>query len=151
MTSTLAKINHLLTPAMRLLGFELWGCQLLGGAKHRRLRVYIDKPGGVNLDDCEAANRQIKALLNVEGVLGADYALEVSSPGINRPLFKLEHYRSAIGQCVRVRLSQHGADRRNYTGTLKTIDDNVLGIFIDGQMHYLPYSDIESGDVVAAL
>jgi len=145
----LDQLDALLSPSIQSLGFELLGCQLSGGNKRQCLRVYIDKPGsGISLGDCGMVSRQVAALLDVEDVIQGPYTLQVSSPGVDRPLFSLPHYQAAIGKRIRVRLHKRKPGRHNYTGQLESIEGAVLSVVVDGDRHHLPYDDIESGHVV---
>ena len=86
------KIQQLLSPLVTSLGYELWGCEYLPQGKYSLLRVYIDKQDGISLEDCSLVSLEISALLDVEDPIQGNYSLEISSPGIPRPLFLREHY-----------------------------------------------------------
>jgi ribosome maturation factor RimP len=81
------ELEHLLAPTINDMGYELWGCEYLPQGKHSLLRIYIDKTDGISIDDCQEVSHQISALLDVEDPIPGNYSLEVSSPGIPRPLF----------------------------------------------------------------
>src|SRR5690606_14779876 len=96
----------LLEPVVEDLGYELVLVELVGSGQ-RTLRLYIDAPGGVNLDDCESVSRQVSAVLDVDDPIAGAYTLEVSSPGIERPLVREDHFRSHVGERVRIRLMKN--------------------------------------------
>lgn len=97
-------IESLLYPIVSELGYQLWACEYLPQGKHSLLRVYIDRPEGIGLSDCELVSKQVSALLDVEDPIPGNYSLEVSSPGIPRPLFHKEHYLMYVGHEVYVKL-----------------------------------------------
>jgi ribosome maturation factor RimP len=107
------------------------------------VRITIDRPGGtVDLDLCERVSRELSALRD-------RYALEVSSPGIERPLVKPEHYRRAVGSCIQVRTEQAVEGRRQFSGTLIDASNNEIEIDLDGERARLPYVAIRRGNLVA--
>ena len=106
------------------------------------VRVTIDRPGGVDLDLCERVTRELSAIRE-------RYALEVSSPGIERPLVKPEHYRQAVGSRVQVRTEQPLEGRRQFTGTLIDAGNDEIEIDLDGERASLPYAAIRRGNLVA--
>jgi ribosome maturation factor RimP len=107
------------------------------------VRITIDRPGGtVDLDLCERVSRELSALRD-------RYALEVSSPGIERPLVKPEHYRRAVGRRIQVRTEQAVEGRRQFSGTLIDASNNEIEIDLDGERARLPYVAIRRGNLVA--
>ncbi len=114
-------IQKLVEPVVKALGFQLWGIEYLGQGRHTLLRIYIDKEGGINIEDCAEASRQISSILDVEDPIKDEYTLEVSSPGLDRMLFRPEQYRDYIGSAVKIRLSANQDGRRNFMGTLKEV------------------------------
>src|SRR5206468_5333520 len=107
-----------------------------------QLRVVIDRPGGVDLDLCERVTRELASLRE-------QYALEVSSPGLDRPLVKPDHYRRAVGERVAVRTDQPLDGRRQFTGTLIDAGNDEIEIDLDGERTSLPYAAIRRGNLVA--
>ena len=105
------------------------------------LRLYIDRPGGVDLALCEQVTLELRDLLN-------DYALEVSSPGADRPLTKPEHYRRFVGRRVKVRTQEAIAGRRNFTGTLTGADDEGVELEADGSGVRIPLDGIRRSNLV---
>jgi ribosome maturation factor RimP len=131
------------------MGYECVGVEHdLGGAGAATLRVYIDHANGVGLGDCEAVSHQLSGALDVEDPIAGNYDLEVSSPGLDRPLFELEHFRRFAGERARLRLAEKRDGRRRFDGRLAgTEGDNVL-LDSDGERLVLPFQSIESARLV---
>jgi ribosome maturation factor RimP len=100
------EIQRLLNPLVTSLGYELWGCEYIPQGKYSLLRIYIDKLDGISIDDCEVVSKAVSALMDVEDPIQGNYSLEVSSPGIPRPLFAIEHYSRYEGNEVALKLRQ---------------------------------------------
>lgn len=131
------------------MGFEVAGVQLVSAGKHgKTLRIYIDSPQGITLDSCAAVSRQMSAVLDVEDPIPGNFDLEVSSPGLDRPLFYLEHFERFAGQIVTLRTmgSHHG--RRKFKGKLLGTDGENIQFEVDGELLNLPFSDIDSARIV---
>lgn len=142
---------RLLEPTVEGLGYELTDLELRLGGKSGVVRVFIDKSDGVGLADCESVSRQISALLDVEDPLPGHYVLEVSSPGLDRKLTKLEHYRRFLGNDLRVQLRFPLEGRRKFRGTLLAADEKAIEIDVDGKSYSLPMATIESARLVPSL
>lgn len=120
-------LRALVESGVNALGFDLVDVELGGGHHHRTLRVYIDCRGGITVDDCADVSRHLSALLDVEDPLPGRYTLEVSSPGLDRPLVSREDFRRFRGEVVKVRMHEPLAGRRNFTGRLVEVaDDHVV-------------------------
>jgi len=133
------------------LGYELWGIELLPRQKSGQLlRVYIesDAEAGVGLADCEAVSRQLSAVLDVEDPIPGEYTLEVSSPGMDRPLYLPEQYVRYVGEVVRVKLKSTVAGRKNFRGQLLSVDEGRLTVLVDGEQVTLAMGDVDSARVV---
>jgi ribosome maturation factor RimP len=131
------------------MGYELVGVEFLGGGGHGTLRVYIDREDGVNLDDCGAISHQISGILDVEEPIKQAYDLEVSSPGIDRPMFKLADFERFAGKTARIKLTVGLLGRRNFKGELQGVVDSKLVIIeVDGELYDLPYADIDKANLV---
>lgn len=142
------QIESLIRPLVEGMGCDLWGCEFHSSGRHGTLRVYIDREGGVTLDDCVLLSGQISALLDVEDPIQLPYALEVSSPGIDRPLLSPEHYRSCAGSRVKLRLVSAGK-RRSVTGALVGLnEDGTVRIATEGEVLDFPLADIVAARVV---
>ena len=106
------------------------------------------QPDGVVLEDCEAISRQISSVLDVEDPINGEYTLEVSSPGMDRSLFKLEQYSDFIGHKLAVRLRVGFDGRRKFTGVLKAIEDDEVVLEMDGEEYLLPFELIDKANIV---
>ncbi len=111
-------------------GFELVEVNLLGRGKRMLLRVFIDKEGGVTLNDCEAFSRRLESLLDVEDPITGAYTLEVSSPGLDRPLKDLNDFRRSIGKLVRIVTKENIQDRTFFVGRLKAVNGDLVRVDI---------------------
>lgn len=132
-------------------------CEVIGveciqtGGGHLTVRVYIDKPdAGVTVDDCAAVSHQLSGLLDVADPIPGQYDLEVSSPGLDRPLFETAHFIRFTGQRARVRLTAKFADRRNFEGLLAGVnhDQTRLQLDVNGELFELPIDLIDSARLV---
>lgn len=131
-------IEQLIRPTVESMGYELWGCEYLAQGKHSLLRVYIDKPEGVGVDDCQTISHQISALLDVDDPIPGQYCLEVSSPGVPRPLFHKEHYQRYVGLSVQIKLFRPIIGMRKCEGVIVSADDKALVLMLNhGQQDFL--------------
>lgn len=121
-------LHSLLEPTVEGLGYELVGVELTGAKSNRTLRVYIDTPAGIRLEDCEAVSHQLSALLDVEDPIPGAYSLEVSSPGLDRPIFKAADYERFSGERIKLRLHELYQGRRRMTGTLLGLEDDSVRV-----------------------
>lgn len=125
------KINNMIKPTLTELGFELVGCEFESRKGGGLLRVYVESEKGVNIDDCAIISRQISAILDVEDPISSQYHLEVSSPGLERPLFTLEHFQRFVGRQAKLRIRRPIAGQRNFVGTLASVDGDIITLSID--------------------
>jgi ribosome maturation factor RimP len=131
------------------MGCELVGCECLALGRRALLRIYIDRQDGVTVDDCARVSRQVSAMFDVENPILGAYVLEVSSPGIDRPLFELVHYSPAIGKTVKLKLSTPHLNRRHYKGVLVGVTEEWVRLLLEeGVEVSIPYSAIEKANVV---
>lgn len=145
------ELNRLLEPTVEGLGYELCDVEVKVGGRDGVVRLFIDKPAGVGLDDCEVVSHQVSALLDVEDPLPGHYVLEVSSPGLDRRLKKPEHFQRFIGEDVRVKLRFPVEGRRKFRGALKAADDETIEVEVGGTSHRLPIASIASARLVPSL
>lgn len=138
----------MIEPAVDAVGYELVDVEYSGRGANARLRAYIDAPGGITVDDCETASRQISAVLDVEDPIPGEYQLEVSSPGLDRPLVKPEHFRRVVGQQVRISMRHHHLGRRRFTGVLAAVSADTVTVELDGESYDLAFADIERARLV---
>lgn len=150
-TVTGEELMALLAPAVERLGYELSDLEVKLGGREGVVRLFIDKPEGVGLADCETVSRQISTLLDVEDPVPGHYVLEVSSPGLDRRLTKVEHFQRFMGEDVRVKLRFPIHGRRNFRGALKAADEEMIEVEVDGESHQLPLATIASARLVPTL
>ena len=135
-------IEELLRPSIVSLGCEWWGCEFVQQGRHGLLRVYIDKPEGVGIDDCQQVSRQVSALLDVHDLIPGQYRLEISSPGIPRPLFYPAQYQRYVGQMVQIKVARPIAGQRKMTGAIFSVKDDTLTLTINEVHHEFLFSNI---------
>lgn len=141
-------LEKLLTPVVESLGCDLWGLDFHAQGKKSLLRVYIEKADGVSLEDCERVSRQVSSVLDVEDPIAGEYTLEVSSPGMDRPLFRLEQYSDYVGWKLSVRLRTAFEGRRKFTGVLKGIEDDEIVLEVDNEEYLLPFELIDKANLI---
>lgn len=130
-------------PVVTSQGMELIEVEFVTERGRPILRFYIDKPGGVTLDDCQAISREVEGLLEVEDPIPGRYFLEVSSPGLDRPLRRAEDFRRYEGRLARVRLREPREGRRRFTGRISSVTSgNVTLILEDGERVELPLAQV---------
>ncbi len=116
------KLEEIIEPAVTALGYEFVGIEFHRNSVNSLLRVFIDKKDGVNLDDCMAVNSQVNGVLDVSDPITGKYSLEISSPGLDRPLFTLEDFLRFNGSEVKIRTNQPLNKQRNFKGVIANID-----------------------------
>jgi len=136
------EIEQLIKPTIEDMGYILWGCEYLAQGKHSLLRIYIDKDDGIGIEDCQRVSHQVSALLDVDDPISGNYSLEVSSPGIPRPLFNSGQYLRYIGQDVQIKLFKPVAGKRKFAGTIVAADENVLVLAISNEQQEFIFSNI---------
>lgn len=142
-------LEQIIEPVVKGFGCELWGFDYRAFNNSALLRVYIDKEDGVTLDDCAGVNHQLSGVLDVEDPIKVAYTLEVSSPGIDRPLLKLEHYRMFVGERVKLRLKWPVEEQRNYVGTLRSTDEARIELMLGDREVRIPVEAISRGRLLA--
>ncbi|MFK8075344.1 MAG: ribosome maturation factor RimP [Granulosicoccus sp.] len=146
-----APVVQVIEPVVTGLGYELVGAEFGQAENGTTLRVYIDKPEGIVMEDCAAVSRQLNAVLDVEDTIKSAYLLEVSSPGVDRPLFTEAHFAEQIGEEVRVRMADGVNGRRNFKGELIAVKDGIATVEVDGIDYDLPVVDVEQAHVKGRL
>lgn len=142
-------LAELFEPVIESMGYELVGVDFSSGGGHGRLCVYIDHENGINVDDCASISHQISAILDVEEPIQQSYSLEVSSPGLNRPLFKEADYQRFSGQTAKIKMAVAVEGRRNFNGVLRGLaDSGLVEIEVDGELFQLPLGDIGKANLV---
>ena len=125
-----------------------WGVEFISQGRHSVLRVYIDRPEGILIDDCEAVSRQVSGILDVEDPISGEYTLEVSSPGMDRPLFTLEQFAKHAGEQVKIRLRSPYEGRRNYQGILRGVEEQDVVVLVDDHEYLLPIDSIDKANII---
>lgn len=143
-----ATIRATVEPVVTGLGYELVGVEYGGGRGNGRLRVYIDTADGVTLDDCAAVSEQLSLALDVDDPIPDAYVLEVSSPGLNRPLFARADFERFCGERVFVRLEQPLEGRRKFRGLLVRVDGEDALVEVDGATWRLPLAAVEQAHLI---
>lgn len=144
-----AEIAGLLGPTVQALGLELWGVELALSRSRSLLRLYIDhSQRPVTLDDCESVSREVSAVMDVNDPITGNYTLEVSSPGLDRPLFEAAHYERFVGAVVRAQTLTPIAGRRRFQGTITSVAGGQVTITIDTGPVSLAIADIEKAKLV---
>ncbi len=146
-----------LEPIVTGLGYEFIGAEMGQTENGNTLRIYIDKPEGIDVEDCATVSRQINAVIDVEETNGkplisSAYLLEVSSPGVDRPLFTAEQFAQHIEQTVKIKLLSGVEGRRNFKGKLVSVgaDDSAV-VEVDGLDYVIPLSDIAEAYLLSAV
>lgn len=142
-----AAIEDLLKPTVESMGYILWGCEYLAQGKHSLLRVYIDKADGIGIEDCEQVSRQIGALLDVEDPIPGNYSLEVSSPGVPRPLFHPSQFQLYVGQEVEIKLLKPIEGQRKYSGKIVSSGDTQLTLLSAETQREFIFSNIAKANL----
>jgi ribosome maturation factor RimP len=150
------QIESLISPAVEASGCELWGLEFQSQGRRSRLRIYIERPEGVTVEDCERVSRDVSDLLDVEDVVPGTYVLEVSSPGMDRVLFKADHYQANLGAVVDVRLNFPFEGRKHIVGVLVGLEEDEVIVRpqeesdegSDGEEFVLPLENIHRARLV---
>ena len=142
------KVITIIEPVVEDLGLDLVDVEYVTERGRWVLRVYIDKPGGVTIDDCADVSNEIGDLLDVKGVISGAYILEVSSPGLNRPLRKEKDFIWATGKKIKVRTKVPINGRRNFTGLLEGCSQGVITIRIEQDVVELALDGLEKANLL---
>ena len=146
-----AQVVSVVEPVVSGLGYSLVGAEFGQAENGQTLRVYIDKPEGIVMEDCAKVSRQLNAVLDVEEPIKSAYLLEVSSPGVDRPLFTEAQFAEQIGEQVKVRMTDGVNGRRNFKGQLVAVNDALAVVEVDGIDYELPVSDVEQAHLIGRL
>ena len=131
------KLTEMITAPVEALGFELVGIEFIRG-RTSTLRIYIDSEDGINVDDCADVSHQVSAVLDVE----------VSSPGLDRPLFTAEHYARFVGEEVTLVLRMAVQNRRKWQGVIKAVDGEMITVTVEGKDEVFALSNIQKANLV---
>jgi ribosome maturation factor RimP len=143
MTVTLReRLIALIEPVLAQLGYELVELEYAAGRTSAVVRIFIDQPAGISVDDCERVSRDVAALLDVDDPIPTAYTLEVSSPGFDRVLRTPGHFERFVGERIYVELQAPRAGRKRYTGLLKTVSAAGIEMEVDKQTVEVPFREI---------
>jgi ribosome maturation factor RimP len=146
------KLKALIRPVVEDLGYEFVGVEYQSNPKNRLVRIYIDRePAGIGIEDCERVSREVSALMDVEEPVSGQYTLEVSSPGIERPLFEADHFRRFAGETARVLMDVPVDGRRKFKGAIVSADEATVVLLVDGVEYELPLADIRRAELAPDL
>ncbi|GAC1034445.1 ribosome maturation factor RimP [Pseudomonas sp. No.21] len=141
-------MQALLAPVVEALGYQCWGVEFLSQGRHSLLRVYIDHENGIQVDDCEKVSRQVSGVLDVEDPIPSEYTLEVSSPGMDRPLFSLEQFAAHAGELVKIKLRSPYDGRRNFQGLLRGVEEQDVVVLVEDHEYLLPIDLIDKANII---
>ncbi len=148
MASKQEQLDQLIAPIVASLNCELWGLEYLTQGRYTTLRIFIDAENGVSLEDCEKVSRQISSVMDVEDPIDGEYTLEVSSPGMDRPLYKTAHYMRYVGETINVRLRVARDGRRRFKGVITKVENDDVFLMVDNQEIQLAVDAIDKANVV---
>ena len=142
-------LEQLIVPLIEDLGYEFVGLELQSGGGSALLRIYIDNPGkGVNVDDCATISREVSAVFDVEDPISSAYRLEVSSPGLDRPLFTLEQFKRFQGKEVSLTVLPPIEGRKRFKGLIENVIDNGIVLTMDDQSVSIDFGRIQKARLV---
>ena len=148
MTILREKLVELLEPVVESLGYELVLLEYSPNTRNALLRLYIDAPGGIGLDDCERVSREVAAVLDVEDPISTMYSLEVSSPGLDRPLAKPAHFERFLNEQARIQLLAPKNGRRRFVGWIRAAGPLSVTLETDQGTVEIEYSEMERARLV---
>ena len=141
------KLTELVSAPVEALGYELVGIEFVRG-RTSTLRIYIDSEDGINVDDCADVSHQVSAVLDVEDPITVAYNLEVSSPGLDRPMFTAEHYVRYTGEEVSLVLRMAVQNRRKWQGIIKSVNGEMVTVTVEGKDEVFALSNIQKANLV---
>ena len=145
------KLDPIIRPIVTAMGYELWGYDFSSSKKQAFLRVYIDSPDGISVDDCARVSHQLSGVLDVEDPIRVPYNLEISSPGLDRPLFRANDFAAHHGRQVKIRLLHLVDGRRNVKGELLPSDDDVVRVAEQDKTWEFALVDIDEARLIPEL
>jgi len=147
-TQAVREVSLLIEPVLEEMDIELVDVEFLSEGGRWILRIYLDRDGGITLDDCVQVSREIGDLIEVKDLFQQPYVLEVSSPGLNRPLKKEKDFANAVGKNVNIRMVAPVDGRRNFKGKLHSFEDGVLCLAANDDRFLLLYEGVEKANLV---
>jgi ribosome maturation factor RimP len=148
MASKQEQLAQLIAPIAQSLGCELWGLEYLTQGRYTTLRIFIDAENGVSLENCEKVSRQISSVMDVEDPIEGEYTLEVSSPGMDRPLYTEVQFARYVGETINVRLRVARDGRRRFKGLITKVENGDVFLNVDNQVVQLPVDAIDKANLV---
>ncbi|SHH72371.1 ribosome maturation factor RimP [Ferrimonas marina] len=142
------RLTEMLNEPVEALGYELWGLQYIRAGNHSVLRLFIDHENGITVDDCAAVSRQVGAVLDVEDPINTEYNLEVSSPGMDRPLFTAAHYEKYLGREVTVVLNMPMEGQRKWRGEIVAVEGETVTLRSNDQEQMVVLSNVQKAHLV---
>jgi len=142
------EVTSLIEPILDEMEIELVDIEYLHEQGRWILRIYVDEPGGITLDDCARVSREIGGLIEVKDIFHQEYVLEVSSPGLNRRLKKEQDFERAVGKNVKIRLFTPLEGQRSFRGSLQSFQDGILCLGVKDDLILLPFGDVEKANLV---
>jgi ribosome maturation factor RimP len=143
-----SQIERLIEPLLDAWGYELVDVEYLSEHGRWVLRLYIDKVGGVTIDDCARVSREIGDLIDIKDIIAHEYVLEVSSPGLNRALKKERDFVRYLGRIIKVRMKEPIHGRRNFSGHIRDFQSGVLFLEMEKETVALPWQDIDRAHLI---
>ena len=149
MTSPVIKeVSTLIEPILDEMEVQLVDIEYLIEQGRWILRIYVDKSGGITLDDCARVSREINDLIEVKDIFHQGYVLEVSSPGLNRRIKKETDFQGAVGKNIKIRMVTPFEGQRSFRGSLQSFQDGILCLSVKDDLILLPYGDVEKANLV---
>ena len=142
------KVEELIKPILDAMDYELVDIEYLSERGRWILRIYVDTVGGVTLDDCARVSREIGDLIDVKDIIAHEYVLEVSSPGLNRPLKRERDFLWARGKKVKIKMANPVEGRRNFVGYLKDLREGKLHLEVEKTLIFLSLKDVKKANLV---
>ena len=142
-------LNEMLTAPVEALGYEFVGVEFIRAGKNSVFRIFIDSESGIVVDDCALVSRQVSAILDVEDPIKEEYTLEVSSPGVDRPLFTIEHYQQFVGEEIKVKLKMPVNGAFNMKGKIVSVENKMITLNFAGEILTLSFDNIRKANIVA--
>lgn len=143
-------LNTRLETLLVSMGYDYVGAEILPMNGSKVFRIFIDSPNGVSVEDCSKVSRQVSAMMDVEDPFQSRYSLEVSSPGIDRPLFELKHFEQHVGSQVKIRLQSPINQQRQFKGILKRVEGESIHLLVEGSEKevVLPYAAVDKANII---
>jgi ribosome maturation factor RimP len=142
------QVFTLIEPMLEDMGFELVEVEYLTMHGRWILRLYIDKEGGITIDDCADVSRDLGDIIDVKEIIDHEYVLEVSSPGLNRPLRKEGDFIKAVGNTVKLKMARDLNGQKNFKGILKDYNNRIIYLETEGKLVGLPLDDVEKSNLI---